>query len=176
MATATTGTPPSRLLKPAHVDFTDNGRRARYGAAFVRTLCAQAGATFAETSVDEDIMAIDGTVDFARMPVRVQIKCTSKFSVSGGKFTLPLEPSWVKKWTASDTPVFVVVVKVPSDIPGWLDYDVAFTRHNTVAFGRRFVAATDLTSMVFTSSHRLNAESIYEWRDLAYDIADGVVK
>ncbi|KQZ86098.1 hypothetical protein ASD56_07505 [Microbacterium sp. Root166] len=120
-------------------------------------------------------MAIDGTVDFARMPVRVQIKCTSKFSVRGSKFTLPLEPGWTKKWTASDTPVFVVVVKVPSDIPGWLDYDVAFTRHNAVAFGRRFDVTTDTTSMMFTSSDRLTGESIYEWRDLAYDIADGVV-
>lgn len=175
MTTAATGSPPSRLLKSAHVGFTDNGRRARYGAAYVRALCAHAGASFVETSIDEDIMAIDGTVDFARMPVRVQIKCTSQFSVAGSRLTLPLEPSWVKKWTASDTPVFVVVVKVPSDIPGWLDYDVAFTRHNTVAFGRRFVAAIDQASMVFTSSDRLTGESIYEWRDLAYDIADGVV-
>lgn len=175
MTTASTGAPRSRLLKSAHVDFTDNGRRARYGAAYVRTLCAHAGATFTETNVDEDIMAIDGAVDFARMPIRVQVKCTSKFSVPGGKFTLPLETGWVKKWTASDTPVFVVVVKVPSDIPGWLDYDVAFTRHNTVAFGRRFDKATDLTSMVFTKADRLTGESIYEWRDLAYDIADGLV-
>lgn len=176
MTTAATGSPPSRLLESAHVGFTDNGRRARYGAAYVRALCAHAGAAFNETSVDEDIMAIDGSVDFARMPVRVQIKCTSQFSVSGSRLTLQLEPSWVSKWITSDTPVFVVVVKVPSDIPGWLHYDAAFTRHNTVAFGRRFIAATDLTSMMFTSSHRLTSESIYEWRDLAYDIADGVVK
>lgn len=176
MTTAATGSPPSRLLESAHVGFTDNVRRARYGAAYVRALCAHAGASFAETSIDEDIMAIDGQIDFARMPVRVQIKCTSQFSVAGSKLTLPLEPSWVKKWTVSDTPVFVVVVKVPSDIPGWLDYDVAFTRHNAVAFGRRFVAATDLAAMVFTSADRLTGESIYDWRDLAYDIADGVVK
>lgn len=175
MTTAATGTPPSRLLQSAHVDFTDNGRRARYGAAYVRALCAHAGAAFSESSIDEDIMAIDGTVDFARMPVRIQIKCTSMFSIPGGKFTLPLEPSWVKKWTTSDTPVFVVVVKVPRDIPGWLNYDVAYTRHNTVAFGRRFDRAANSTSMVFTSIDRLTGESIYEWRDLAYDIADGVV-
>ncbi|RJT75643.1 DUF4365 domain-containing protein [Arthrobacter cheniae] len=141
----------------------------------MRTLCAHVGASFTETSIDEDVMAIDGTVDFARMPVRVQIKCTSQFSVAGNRLTLPLELSWVEKWTISDTPVIVVVVKVPSDIPGWLDYDVAFTRPNTVAFGRRFDAATDVTSMVFTSSDRLTGESIHDWRDLAYDIADGVV-
>lgn len=176
MTTTATGAPLSRLLKSAHVDFTDNGRRARYGAAYVRVLCAHAGATFTETAVDEDIMAIDGTIDFARMPVRVQIKCTSKFSVPGGKLTLPLEAGWLRKWTTSDTPVFVVVVKVPRDIAGWLDYDVAFTRHNTVAFGRRFDASKDLTSMLFTSTDRLAGESIYDWRDLAYDLADGVVK
>ena len=89
MTTAATGRPPSRLLESAHVNFTDNGRRARYGAAYMRSLCAHAGALFTESSIDEDIMAIDGAVDFARMPVRVQIKCTSKFSVPGGKFTLP---------------------------------------------------------------------------------------
>lgn len=176
MTTATAGSPPSRLLTSAHVDFTDNGRRARYGAAYVRALCAHAGASFTETSMDEDIMAIDGAIDFARMPVRVQIKCTSKFSVTGSRFTLPLEPTWLKKWTASDTPVFVVVVKVPSDIPGWLDYDAGFTRHNTVAYGRRFDVSTDLASMVFTKKDRLTGESIYDWRDLAYDIADGKVK
>lgn len=175
MTSAATGAPPSRLLESAHVDFTDNGRRARYGAAYVRALCAHAGAAFTESSIDEDIMAIDGTVDFARMPVRVQIKCTSKFSIPGGKFTLPLESSWVRKWTTSDTPMFVVVVKVPRDIPGWLDYDVASTRHNTVAFARRFDRAVDLTSMVFTGVDRLTGESIYDWRDLAYDIADGIV-
>ena len=176
MTRAATGTPPSRLLKSAQVGFTDNGRRARYGAAYMRALCAHAGASFSETSIDEDIMAIDGAVDFARMPVRVQIKCTSKFSITGSKLTLPLEPGWVKKWTTSDTPVFVVVVKVPLDIPDWLDYNVGFTRHNTVAFGRRFDKATDLKSMAFTSAHRLTSESIYDWRDLAYDIADGVVQ
>lgn len=175
MTTAKPGKAPSRLLKSAHVDFTDNGRRARYGAAFLRTLCAHAGASFSETSVDEDIMAIDGTVDFARMPIRVQIKCTSKFSVRGTKFTLPLEPTWVKKWAASQTPVFVVVVKVPGDISRWLDYDPSFTRHNTVAFGRRFDAMNDGRSMTFSSADRITGESIYEWRDLAYSIADGLV-
>lgn len=176
MTTAITGASTSRLVKAAHVDFTDNGRRARYGAAYMRALCAHAGAMFTESSVDEDIMAIDGAVDFARMPVRVQIKCTSKFSVSGSRLTLPLEPAWIKKWAASDTPVFVVVVKVPGDIPGWLDYDVAFTRHNTVAYGRRYEKATDVKSMVFTGADRLTSESIYDWRDIAYGIADGVVK
>lgn len=154
---------------------TDNGRRARYGAAYVQALCAAAGAGFKETSIDEDIMAVDASVSFPRMDVRVQIKCTSKFKVGGTQLTLPLRPDWVAKWTESDTPVFVVVVKVPASVPGWLTFDPAYTRHETVAFGRRFEAAADTASMLFTASHRLTTESIYDWRDLAYDLADGVI-
>ena len=82
MTTAAASVPSSQLSKPAHVQFTDNGRRARYGAAYVRALCAHAGAKFSENDPDEDIQAIDGTIDFARMPVRVQIKCTSGRKVS----------------------------------------------------------------------------------------------
>jgi hypothetical protein len=175
VTTAARGAPVSRLSHPAHRRFTDNGRRARYGAAYVRALCAQAGAGFNETSVDEDVMAVDASVDFARMPVRVQIKCTSQFKVSGNKLTLSLEPGWVTNWSDSDTPVFVVVVKVPSLVPDWLTFNSAFTRHNTVAYGRRFIAATDLTSMSFDANHRLTAESIYDWRDTAYAIADGTL-
>lgn len=176
MNTRLTGAPSNRLLTSAHVGFTDNGRRARYGAAYMRALCAHAGAAFTETSIDEDIMAIDGTIDFARMPVRIQIKCTSKFSVSSRKITFPLESGWTQKWSISDTPVFVVVVKVPRDIAGWLDYTSTYTRHNTVAFGRRFNRSKDLTSMVFDSSDLLTGDSIYEWRDIAYSLADGDLK
>jgi hypothetical protein len=120
-------------------------------------------------------MAVDATVGFPRLDVRVQIKCTSKFKVAGTRLTLPLESEWVEKWTESDSPVFVVVVKVPPSIPGWVTFDPGFTRHETVAYGRRFVAGQDGTSMRFAAAHRLTTESIYDWRDLAYDIADGRV-
>jgi hypothetical protein len=175
VTTAAQGAQASRLIDPAHLKITDNGRRARYGAAYLRALCAQAGAGFTETSIDEDVMAVDATIDFARMPVRVQIKCTSKFKVSGSKLTLPLAPSWVANWVMSDTPVFVVVVKVPPLVPDWLAFDTAFTRHNTTAYGRRFDAAADSTAMAFDATHRVTSHSIYEWRDLAYDLADGLV-
>lgn len=175
MTTAAQGSSASRLASPAHQRFTDNVRRARYGAAYVRALCAQAGAGFTETSIDEDVMAVDGIVDFIRMPVRVQIKCTSQFVVSGIKLTLPLEPGWVARWAGSTTPVFVVVVKVPTLVPEWLTFDTSFTRHNTVAYGRRFMAAADSTSMLFDAAHRLTSESIYDWRDTAYALADGTI-
>lgn len=175
MTTAAQGAPASRLLTPAHRRFTDNGRRARYGAAYVRALCAHAGAGFTETSIDEDVMAVDASIDFARMPVRVQIKCTSQFKVSGSKLSLPLEAGWTDKWAESDTPVFVVVIKVPPLLPDWLSFDSAFTRHNTVAYGRRFDPAKDSGGMSFDATHHLSSESIYEWRDIAYGIADGVI-
>lgn len=176
MTTAAAKVPQGRLAAPAHTRFNDNTRRARYGAAYVRSLCAHAGAGFNETSIDEDVQAVDATVDFARLPVRVQIKCTSQFKVGNGKLTLELEPGWVDKWTESDTTVFVVVVKVPAHVPSWVEHDDAVTRHNTVAFGRRFEPGVHTKSMTFTATDKLTSDTIYKWRDLAYDIYDGVVK
>jgi hypothetical protein len=37
----------------------DTGRRARYGVAYLRTICAQAGVGVKETSPDEDVLAVD---------------------------------------------------------------------------------------------------------------------
>jgi hypothetical protein len=173
MTTAATGTPASRLSLPVHPNFSDNGRRARYGAAYFSSLCAHAGATFNETRVDEDIEAVDGTLGFQRTIVRVQIKCTSKFVVGNGQMTLPLDSHWVDSWEASDTPVFVVVVKVPKDVDGWVEHDAVFTRHHTVAFGKRFPRGVDTMSLTFTAADKLTSESIYDWRDLVYDIMDG---
>ena len=173
MTTAATGAPPSRLTSPAHPKFSDNGRRARYGAAYFSSLCAHAGATFTETRVDEDIEAIDATLGFQRTIVRVQIKCTSKFVVGNGQMTLQLEDHWVESWEASDTPVFVVVVKVPKNVDQWVEHDAVFTRHHTVAFGKRFPRGVAAKSLTFSVADKLTSETLYEWRDLVYDILDG---
>ncbi len=129
-----------------------------------------------ETSIDEDVQAVDATVDFSRMPVRVQIKCTSQYQVGNRSLTLPLEPNWIEKWTDSDTTVFVVVVKVPASIPDWIEHDVSRTLHRTVAFGKRFEETVHTSSMTFTQADKLTGDSIYAWRDLAYAVYDGTVK
>lgn len=171
--TTVTGIPGDRLAQSANHRFDDNGRKARYGVAYLQSLCAHAGVDFKEGSLDSDNLAVDATIEYPRMPVRVQIKCTSKYKVGNGNMTLELKPEWVAKWAESDTTVFVVVVKVPADIPSWLEHDPSFTRHCTVAFGQRFNASIHTKSMKFTASDKITSETVYDWRDLAYAIADG---
>lgn len=175
MTTAATGTPLSRLQTAANHHFTDEARKARYGVAYVQSLCAHAGVDFKEGSVDSDYMAIDGTIEYPRVAARVQIKCTSQFKVGNGNMSLQLKPSWITKWTESATTVFVVVVKVPKSVPDWLEHDALFTRHGAVAFGKRFDPAAHQSAMVFTADDKLTTETIYDWRQLTYDIYDGLV-
>ena len=166
---ATSISVPSRLSVPAGSHFTDNGRKGRYGVAYLRSLAAHAGVGLQETSPDEDIDAVDVTLKFGRASAEVQIKCTSKFKVGVGAATLQLEPDWVEKWTDSLVPVYVVLVKVPSVVGDWIDGKPSSTVHRTVAFGQRFDPAVHATSIRFTRTDRITAETLYDWRDEVYD-------
>ena len=159
----------SRLAIPAGSHFTDNGRKGRYGVAYLRSLAAHAGVGLQETSPDEDIDAVDVTLKFGRASAEVQIKCTSKFKVGLGVASLQLETGWVEKWTESLVPVFVVLVKVPSVVSDWIDGKTSSTVHRTVAFGKRFDPAVHTASMKFTRADRITAETLYDWRDEVYD-------
>jgi hypothetical protein len=164
---------PSRVLSSVNPYFTDNGRRARYGAAYLHGICAQAGVEFGETTIDSDTLAVDGTIEFARIGARVQLKCTSSFKVGNGNATLTLEDTWRRKWAENYGPIFVVIVKVPSDIPDWIEHAASLTRHRATAFGQRFDPAVHTKSMTFTAAHRLTVETIYDWRDQTYAFFDG---
>jgi hypothetical protein len=157
-----------RLAAPANGNFTDNSRRARYGVAYLRALCATAGVGLAETSPDEDVDAIDATIKFARASAEVQVKCTSGFRVGTGSATLALEPGWVSKWSEALHPVFVVLVKVPLGFHEWIDFEETFTSHRTVAFGKRFEKSQHSRAMTFSQQDQLTADTLYEWRDQVY--------
>lgn len=158
----------SRLLVSANHHYGDNGRRGRYGVAYLRTLCAHAGVGLLETSPDEDIDAIDATLKFGRASAEVQVKCTGTFKVGTGPATLSLDPVWVTKWSDSYHPIFVILVKVPPMIPRWIESGQSETIHRTVAFGKRFDPSTHATSMTFTRADQLSAETLYDWRDEVY--------
>jgi len=136
--------------------------------AYLRALCATAGVTFAETSPDEDIDAIDATVGFARASALVQVKCTSGFQVGMRRATLQLEPGWVAKWTEQYGPVFVVLVKVPVGFHEWIECRPSATTHTAVAFGKRFDPAIHTESIQFNRDDHLTADTLYDWRDEIY--------
>jgi len=48
----------AKLLE-AWATLTPDRRKARYGVAYVRSICAQAGVNLQEMSRDEDVLAVD---------------------------------------------------------------------------------------------------------------------
>ena len=99
-----------------------NRAKSRFGIAYVRAICSQAGVGFQESSPDEDVLAIDGCVDFEVAPVRVQVKCTGKFRIKGGRTaTWQIEEPWLRHWVRSAVPVyFVLVIVDPDEQASWM--------------------------------------------------------
>ncbi|NYI75877.1 DUF4365 domain-containing protein [Nocardioides panzhihuensis] len=154
------------ITNPANTNWNDNRRRGRYGVAFVRSLCAQAGVGFFETPADEDTDAIDAMIKFTRGSVPVQVKCTGQFKVGEGNATLDLDPGWVAKWSAEHIAPYVILVKVPSAVPDWLDHGAGDrTLHRALALATRFDPAHHRTSITFTRADRMSTETLYRWSD-----------
>ncbi|MET7967564.1 DUF4365 domain-containing protein [Micromonospora sp. NPDC005305] len=142
-----------------------NGCKARFGVAYLRAICSQAGVGFTETSIDEDVLAIDGKVEFAVADARVQVKCTGKFRINGGDTaTWPADEQWWKKWHNSGVPVyFVLVVMDPDDQPDWLDHRVDGTMHRTAAFWVRVDKMSQASGITVPKSQRLTADTLRQW-------------
>lgn len=172
--TAPDEAPPPLALHSINPQFTDNARRARFGVAYMRSICAQAGVGFTETSPDEDNLAIDGAIEFTRISVRVQIKCTSRFQVAGKRATLDLEPSWVENWSQNLVPTYIVLVKVPPAIPDWIVHNAGTTRHHAIAYWVKFDPGQHQTKMVFRATQRLTVDTLHQWRDDTYAYLNGV--
>jgi len=175
--------PPAPPLPPAlgtasvDANFTDNGRKARYALAYFRSICAQAGVSIAETEPDEDIMAIDVGVLFPRMASRVQVKCTSKFKMTGKSITMDLEPKWVASWSESFAPVYFLVVVVPAVIPDWIAHPATSTSHKTGAYWARFDPAVHTNKITVLKTNRFTLDTLHEWKsdvDAKLGIGGGV--
>lgn len=159
-------TPRSAALGASSIDanFTDNGRKARYALAYFRSICAQAGVSIAETEPDEDIMAVDVDVRFPRLTSRVQIKCTSKFKITGKSVTMDLDPKWVASWSDSFAPVYFVVVIVPAVIPDWIAHHANSTSHRTGAYWARFDPAIHKNKITVLKRDRFTLDTLHGWK------------
>lgn len=113
----------AEVLAP-HQTLVLNTRKGRFGVAYVRTIAGQAGCSFRETSPDEDVMAVDCTVDFPEGDARVQVKATKKYKISGSDefITYYAEESWMEKWARTAVPLYFIVVVVPDTSPEWLEH------------------------------------------------------
>ena len=142
-----------------------NGAKARFGAAYLRTICSHAGVGFMETTIDEDVLAIDGKIEFAMGDARVQIKCTGQFRIDGGTTaSWPAEEAWWLKWHRSKVPVYFVIVMVdPDDQPQWLEHRNDGTLCRTAAFWVRVDQMVEGPSITVPKVQRLTADTLAGW-------------
>lgn len=142
-----------------------NGSKARFGAAYVRSVCSHAGVGFTETTIDEDVLAIDGTVDFAVSPARIQIKCTGQFKIAGGQSAgWQADETWWGKWHRSRIPVyFVLVVVDPDDQLVWLEHNDEGTLNRAAAFWVRVDQLSDRSRIRVPKNQRLTAGTLTQW-------------
>lgn len=149
---------------PSYASLSDNGRKARYGLAYVRAVCSQGGVGMSEPSPDEDVLAVDCSVHFPVGDVRVQVKCTSSWTITGASLTFPLEERWVKKWKRSHVPVYLVVVIVPPDPDQWLHHNDDGTFHETAAFWVR-MPKNPGDSIEVPKDQRLTKATLAAWNN-----------
>lgn len=142
--------------------FGDNGRKARYGVSYLRSVCSQAGVGVTETGVDEDVLAIDCVLMFAEGQVVVQVKCTSGKTIGGKTAAVSLKPEWCEKWAKQKGPVYLLLVIVPANIEDWLTHHPKGTAHASAAFWVR-VHGDEGTSVTVPKAQRLTSATFDTW-------------
>jgi hypothetical protein len=151
-----------------------NGSKARYGVSYLRSICSQAGVGMTETAPDEDVLAVDCNVEFPEAAVRVQVKCTSQWSISGKQLTYPVEPEWVHKWDAIKVPMYFVVVIVPKSPDQWIQHESNGTVHSTAAYWVRLVPGQVGSAIIVPKNQRLSKDTIPIWhKDLLESFMPG---
>lgn len=155
---------------PVLPQWDDNTRRGRYGVAYVRAVCAQAGVSLVETSPDEDREAVDGAISLGLGSVNVQVKCTSTSELDAESTTIALKQSWVDSWTQQVlAPTFIIVVRVPPGIPDWIAHLNDGTMHRTAAHWAQFDPAQHTKSISVPRSQRFTIETLHQWRQELVD-------
>lgn len=145
----------------------EGGLKSRMGGAYLRSVCAQAGVGFMEVSGEEDLLAVDGLVTLPQVDIRVQIKCTSRFSLAGDSASWPMQTRWVERWRESIGPVFLVLVIVHEDASYWLQHEVDHTRLEASAWWCRVDKLPEGTkTLTGLKKNRLTSDTFAIWRDI----------
>jgi hypothetical protein len=140
-------------------------QQARYGVAYLRSICAQAGYGLSETSADEDVLAIDCTLETRGIGIRVQVKCTTKaFSHRTRELSWHVQDHWRKRWSTSHIPVYFVVVKLTSAVPQrWISHESDSTSHGAAAYWVAVDPGAIPNRVRVPGSNRLTADTLSVW-------------
>lgn len=140
-------------------------RKCRYGVAYLRGLCAQAGYGMTENSPDEDLLAVDCTVEAPAVGIRVQVKCTSKaFSTFKQDLAWNVRPHWRERWQLNIHPVYFVAVRVPEpSLKAWIEHEPESTLHNSVAYWTRIDPQNIPRRVSVPKARQLTAQDLVDW-------------
>jgi Domain of unknown function (DUF4365) len=148
----------------SHLGLPLDQAKAVYSASYLDAVCAQAGVGMTSIGLDKDTLAVDATVNFMEMDVRVQLKCTSSPNLSGDGYRVDLKQKWIDKWRAFIPRPYVVLVVVPVKQNEWIRHPEDHTKHETVAYWQRFDPASTAMSIHMPKSSRLTADTLGSWR------------
>lgn len=142
-----------------------NERKGRYGVAYLKTLCAQAGYGLNESAPGEDWFAIDCHLAARPGVIRLQVKCTTrKFAGKDEVLTWPVKPHWRDVWSANVTTIYFIVVQVSSDAcSNWVEHTPLRTSHKATAYWVGIDPKNIPTTLRVAKSSRLTAETFSEW-------------
>lgn len=150
-----------------HQELDRKLRQARYGVAYLRAVCAQAGVKLVETSPDEDVSGIDCILSFPQFDTRVQVKCTARrLGSTTGTLSYHIGEPVFRKWRRNQLRTYVVVVIVPADCDAWADFNVD---DETRAHCAAYWAEVDRDKIVepwtvqLERRRRLTPETLADW-------------
>jgi hypothetical protein len=150
--------------EPSIATLSDNGAKGRIGVSYVRSIISQAGVGFTETPPDEDVLAVDGTVDFIVASARIQVKCSSRFKIAGSSASWHSELHWRERWKESGVPVYFVLVILDYDErPRWVEHHASGTNHKAAAFWVRVNQLEEGQSINIPKTQRLTIATLNIW-------------
>lgn len=140
-------------------------RQARYGLFHLGALSAHAGYGLSETPPDSDILAVDCSLEAEALPIRIQVKCTTRsFSKKLRYLSWKVEDSWRERWQKNVTPVYFVVVRVSqSNVDSWMAHQQDSTLHRAAAFWAEIDPANIPDRIRVFESDRLTAATLVDW-------------
>ena len=143
-----------------------NGSKARYGAAYLRALSAQAGYGFKETSIDEDVLAVDCTLEVPATDIRIQVKCTDQPWNKSLRIGYQVSPHWAQAWSQNLHTVYFVVVRLATTHgqSTWVHHgDDEATLHRAAAYWTGIDPNNVPNRVYVDKDNRLSADTFEQW-------------
>ena len=151
---------------PKHKTLNLSDAVGRYAMAYVRKVCAQAHVGFSETSPGEDVLAIDGRIEYYTVDVRIQVKGSTKYSThkTAGLIRVAVKDEWRRKWRKNGQPTYFIFVLMERQVAKWFEYFPGTTMAGAVAYWARIDnLPKSATHIVVDRRHRFTKATVRGW-------------